>query len=420
MVFTYMGRVDEFSEVAARLRDPVPDGDLALPFEPVREEAYLETIAALFADDLDTASSAAQVASEIQDQPGLFWVEAPGWRASVAVAQGSLDQVVRHAQETFRRAEEMQSGDTAVVLAAHLALAGLAWEQNDLETAADHLAGAQRTVRPLLWMAVVVQLSVSRLQASTGEVDAARRDLTDAVQTYWSGSTPDSLRTQLHRTAIDLALRAGDVDDAVRWQQAHKPIGTKLGTALELRLAQAVGEDGLAGSIGARLAASDESLPRRIDALLAGANVLVAAGDDERAINLVAEATRLGEPRRFVRRFVEAGDPVLGILNRLTDPSLDPELGLASPAYVDLLITAAAAGATAIAARPAVELVDPLSDREIEVLERLSQGLSYRDMADQLFISRNTVKTHVRHVYAKLGVASRDGAVEEARRLGIA
>ena len=395
MVFTYMGRVDEFSQVAARLRDPVPDGDLALPFEPVREAAYLETIAALFADDLDTASSAAQVASEIQDQPGLFWVEAPGWRASVAVAQGRLDQVVRDAQETFRRAEEMQSGDTAVVLPAHLALAGRAWEQNDLETAADHLAGAQRTVRPLPWMAVVVQLSVSRLQASTGEVDAALRGLTDAVQTYWSGSTPDSLRTQLHRTAIDLALRAGDVDDAVRWQQAHKPIGTKLGTALELRLAQAVEEDGLAGSIGARLAASDEPLPRRIDA-------------------------RLGEPQRFVRRFVEAGDPVVGILNRLTDPSLDPDLGLASPAYVDLLIAAAAARATAIPARPAVVLVDPLSDREIEVLERLSEGLSYREMADQLFISRNTVKTHVRHVYARLGVASRGGALEEARRLGIA
>lgn len=108
------------------------------------------------------------------------------------------------------------------------------------------------------------------------------------------------------------------------------------------------------------------------------------------------------------------------ILNRLTDPSLDPDQGLASPAYVDLLIAASAAGATTIPARPAVELVDPLSDREIEVLERLSQGLSYREMANQLFISRNTVKTDVRHVYAKLGVASRDGALEEARRLGIA
>ena len=62
----------------------------------------------------------------------------------------------------------------------------------------------------------------------------------------------------------------------------------------------------------------------------------------------------------------------------------------------------------------------PMSERELEILDRLLEGLSYREMADQLFISRNTVKTHVRHVYTKLGVASRDAAVDEVRRLGIA
>jgi LuxR family maltose regulon positive regulatory protein len=60
-----------------------------------------------------------------------------------------------------------------------------------------------------------------------------------------------------------------------------------------------------------------------------------------------------------------------------------------------------------------------MSERELEVLDRLIVGLSYREMADQLYISRNTVKTHVRHVYSKLGVASRGAALEEARRLGI-
>ena len=62
----------------------------------------------------------------------------------------------------------------------------------------------------------------------------------------------------------------------------------------------------------------------------------------------------------------------------------------------------------------------PMSERELEILDRLLEGLSYREMADQLFISRNTVKTHMRHVYTKLGVASRDAAVDEVRRLGIA
>ena len=62
----------------------------------------------------------------------------------------------------------------------------------------------------------------------------------------------------------------------------------------------------------------------------------------------------------------------------------------------------------------------PMSECELEILDRLLEGFSYREMADQLFISRNTVKTHVRHVYTKLGVASREAAVDEVRRLGIA
>ena len=72
-----------------------------------------------------------------------------------------------------------------------------------------------------------------------------------------------------------------------------------------------------------------------------------------------------------------------------------------------------------LAARPslrAVDGVDELSAREVEVLDALARPGSLREVADQLFISRNTIKTHTRALYAKLGVASRDEAVERAAR----
>ncbi|MGI9623842.1 MAG: helix-turn-helix domain-containing protein, partial [Acidimicrobiales bacterium] len=65
------------------------------------------------------------------------------------------------------------------------------------------------------------------------------------------------------------------------------------------------------------------------------------------------------------------------------------------------------------------DLIEPLSDRELEVLDQLAGGLSYREIGTELFVSRNTVKSHVRHVYTKLGVASRAAAIQEARRLGL-
>ena len=62
---------------------------------------------------------------------------------------------------------------------------------------------------------------------------------------------------------------------------------------------------------------------------------------------------------------------------------------------------------------------DPLTDAEIRVLETLPQRLTYADMAAELHLSLNTVKTHLRHTYMKLGVTSRTAAVKRATSIGI-
>jgi LuxR family maltose regulon positive regulatory protein len=64
-------------------------------------------------------------------------------------------------------------------------------------------------------------------------------------------------------------------------------------------------------------------------------------------------------------------------------------------------------------------LVEPLSDREIEVLELLAEGLSNPEIAQRLFVSLPTVKSHTRNIYGKLGVHKRKDAVARARMLGI-
>ena len=141
-------------------------------------------------------------------------------------------------------------------------------------------------------------------------------------------------------------------------------------------------------------------------------------GDDRRARELVGRATVLGEPERFVRRFVEAGERVrANLVTFASSPAGD--VVAASPEYIDMLVDGLRSTTKASRWEPLSELVVPMSERELEVLDRLMVGLSYREMADQLYISRNTVKTHVRHVYTKLGVASRGAALDEARRLGI-
>ena len=70
-------------------------------------------------------------------------------------------------------------------------------------------------------------------------------------------------------------------------------------------------------------------------------------------------------------------------------------------------------------ATPASTLIEPLSERELEVLELVAQGLSNREIAERLFITVGTVKTHAHNIYGKMGVNRRTEAVARAQELGL-
>jgi LuxR family maltose regulon positive regulatory protein len=87
--------------------------------------------------------------------------------------------------------------------------------------------------------------------------------------------------------------------------------------------------------------------------------------------------------------------------------------------YVGELIDAAAAVAAPFLPPPATSLVDPLTEREVTVLRYLCSRLTYQEIASALYVSHNTLKSHVGSVYRKLAVGSRHDAVDAGRRLRI-
>ena len=106
----------------------------------------------------------------------------------------------------------------------------------------------------------------------------------------------------------------------------------------------------------------------------------------------------------------------------LTDlRAADPPAARDATAHLDTLLAAFPTGGP-VRRRPGPHrtgLVDPLTERELEVLRLLAAGHSNAGMAAQLFVERSTVKTHLIHVYSKLGVHSRTQAVARARELGL-
>jgi LuxR family maltose regulon positive regulatory protein len=128
-------------------------------------------------------------------------------------------------------------------------------------------------------------------------------------------------------------------------------------------------------------------------------------------------ALTLAEPEGFIRIFVDEGPLMARLLYEALTRGIAPDnvsrllaaFPVAEPGQTDLQKTQA----------PHSVLVEPLSDREIEVLQLIAEGLTNPEIATRLYLSLNTVKAHTRNIYGKLGVNNRTQAGARARTLGI-
>jgi LuxR family maltose regulon positive regulatory protein len=138
-----------------------------------------------------------------------------------------------------------------------------------------------------------------------------------------------------------------------------------------------------------------------------------AGGDEAQAMERLSRALLLAEPEGYVRLFVDEGAPMLSLLRQARQHGLVPD-------YVAALLSAfdtqTAAESPAQSTNPLV-LLEPLTERELEVLRLLVEGLSNAAMAQELIITVGTVKRHVNSIYGKLGVQSRSQAIARAHTM---
>jgi LuxR family maltose regulon positive regulatory protein len=141
-----------------------------------------------------------------------------------------------------------------------------------------------------------------------------------------------------------------------------------------------------------------------------------AQGNTQVALDSLGQALTLAEPQGYVRLFIDEGQPMAELLRLAISRNIAPE-------YAGKLLaafTASVPDATPIDEEQPVNqqmLVEPLSEREIEVLRLMAEGYKYKEIADRLFVSINTVRHHTRHVYDKLDVNNRTQAIGRAKEL---
>jgi ATP/maltotriose-dependent transcriptional regulator MalT len=172
-------------------------------------------------------------------------------------------------------------------------------------------------------------------------------------------------------------------------------------------------------------ATSDGRTAHEIELLILRALALNKRGDTDGALDSLKRAVALAEPESFVRLFVDEGPPMAALLRRLIREPQDDESYAASPdGYAGRLLAHFAAetglyansgnGTSRSGRTPGLE---PLSEREIEVLKLVAAGRSNAEIAGELYLSVGTVKAHVHHIFGKLLVRNRSQAVARAREL---
>jgi LuxR family maltose regulon positive regulatory protein len=233
-----------------------------------------------------------------------------------------------------------------------------------------------------------------------------------------------------------LLLAQGDVGAAARWAATRGvSAGDEPGYARErdylvlARVLIAQGRSAQALGLLDRLLASARGQGRTgsiIEIRALRALALAGTGDPQAAAEELAGALALASPQGYLRVFADEGPPMAHLLSLVLAGHRD---GRPAARQVPLGYLAAVIRACQPpdAARPAAGgpgsrmagMIEPLTSREMEVLELLAAGSPNKRIADHMVVTVDTVKKHVTHVLAKLGAANRTEAVARARELGL-
>jgi LuxR family transcriptional regulator, maltose regulon positive regulatory protein len=372
-------------------------------------------IAAIRAGDLAVAEEHfTEVTSAASPAEPLADAEAEGFLALLSCFRGRLSHASEQASRALDAAERIGLPAEDSPCAASLALAWVAVEQCDLPAAVGHAGRAEKSHflggDPV--SRAVLALIRSRIEVARGHLPHAFSIVQTAIDRAPSdGWCPDVLNLEAAR----VALADGKLAEVKQLLTRFSGRGEAEAVLLEVRLALARGDD--LDVDGAHPVLPDSpALHVQVGGLLTLASSRVRRGSPGRARVAVERALRLAAGEHLRRPFHEADLEVRRML--LSDAGLLARHQWLGPDERSL-VGRAKSGPLMPARDVAVPVLDELTRRELEVLGHLAELLSTEEIASAMFISVNTVRTHVRSILRKLGVPRRNAAVRRARELDL-
>jgi len=344
----------------------------------------------------------------------------------VQYARGRLDAAVRTSEQALEAAARTGQPPSPTAGPAYVSLAELAYQRNELDRALDNAERGIALCRSFVYtMPLAAGLAtLAWIRQAGGDPAGALDAMDEAVQ---ATPGPPGLLNPIPARRARLLLAQGDLAAAARWTQENNLPGEpdyvrEPGHLVLARVLLAQSRPGPALALLNPLyaaAAAQDRVGSLIEIGALRALALAASGQDADAVNTLAGALTLACPQGYVRVFADEGPPMAALLAQLIAAQRSGS-GFEAAAEVPLGCLSRLEGALSTqGVAPDAGLVDPLTSRELEVLELLAAGASNQGIASQLVVTLDTVKKHVSHVLSKLGAANRTEAVARARELGL-
>lgn len=347
--------------------------------------------------------------------------------ADIRIVQGRLREAMRTYEQAIQLATEQGGPVPRGIADMYVGMSEVCRERGDLDAATQHLARSQELgelaglpQNPYRW-----RVAMARIRQAQGDMDAALDLLREAERRYVSDFFPNVRPIAAMKARVWIVR--GSLDEALGWARQQglsarddlsylrefehitlarallaRSHGERAGEAMHeavgllQRLLQAADAAGRAGSA--------------IEILALLALVHQARGELSTALKFLQGALTLAEPEGYIRTFVDEGAPMAALLEAAA------KRGMALN-YVRQLLTAF--GKTRDKSPVKQDLIQPLSERETDVLRLLRTDLSGPEIARELVVSLNTMRTHTKNIFSKLGVSNRRAAVRRAEELNL-
>ena len=362
---------------------------------------------------LDEAAETMEQSFQLSLKSGNRYVELTSriFLARILAARGQLQRAYQAYQPLAALTESIP-----ILALAHLDLSTLYYEWNELAQCKSHIDQSivisERTRN--LEFQISGYMQMARLMLANGDVGGAEEALFKAEQLLLKASVTPLNRARFAAIKAQVCLVQDDFDGAELWAgqagdhaDVH-PFYPFLGLT-PARLLLARNRKAQARTV---LQACKEKAEQAgwVYGLVA-VRVLqtVAAEQRDAAIGYLSEALRMTHSDGFIRSYADAGESFDLLLR-------EAALNGANPEYIRKIREAVCTNIPGTVPDQS-GLIEPLSERELEVLRLVASGLSNREIASQLILSLGTVKTHIHNIYGKLGVRNRVEAIARARTL---